>query len=578
MANFSDQQLTELIHGSLDADTQLVITEALAEDVELQQRLDQLSDSKRVASSISNYRKTPNINKEESAPEQLGDFLVLKKLGQGGMGTVYLAEDQKLKRKVAIKLISPAFRYTDKFQGQFATEAKLSAQLDHSNIVPIFSCKEQDDQPYIVMKYIEGQNLAERLKQEPSLTPEEVCRIIQQICQAIDYAHQQNLIHCDIKPSNILLDSNNKPYLSDFGISRLIHHKNEVSGTPAYQAPELLNQAHNQATDLFALGKVIQELSAHYDSPSIRALIKSLCAPDAKERKLNAYDKISPRRSNLKVCSFVFISLLAITALWFAFMPHPEEKPPEQAPVAAQSISLNKVLAEADGKKTIHLQGQYHLDEMVKLEKPLIFRADSNVTITANSQEGKNFHLYSNIDFQGITFRDLGKTLRDSLFRIHTSSTATFTDCKLIATTTEPAYQIGFPMLALTQSAKLELQNCQIECPGGIAIGSYPKGKNHSDYIRLNETNIVAEVCFFRARSAGNTFVDARKSNFRGSYLLSQNARNGFFQSNLYHCNINANLLFLPKAYPLSPSKTLHLKASASKLPETDLPWVEIVP
>lgn len=576
MANFSDKQLLALIDGTLDSSTQQAITEALELDEQLQQRLEQLAGFEQIASSITNYQNTPNIETEDTIPTQLGEFRILKQLGQGGMGTVYLAEDQKLKRHVAIKLISPAFRYASNFQEQFASEAKLAAQLDHPNIVPIFLCAEQDNQPYIVMKFIEGQNLAERLKQSPSLGSEEVCQIIQQICHTIDYAHQQNLIHCDIKPSNILLDLNNNAYLSDFGISRLLQQKTEISGTPAYQAPELCDQSHNRATDLYALGKVIDELSEHYNSPSIQTLIKSLCADNPKDRQLKDYTKIKPHRSNLKVWSFGFLSLLVIAALCFAFIPRSPEQPPESETV--QSIPLSTTLANANHQKIIHLQGHYHLDDKIQLDHPLTFKANGDVTITTNSQEGKAFHIFADIQFEGITFQDLGRSSKTSLFKILSQHTLTLTNCKLIAPPSKLAHQVGFPMLALSQGSTLELHDCQIECLGSIAIGSYPRAKDHSDRIRLTNTKIDAEVCFFRARSAGNTLIEAKKSHFHGKYLLSQNARSGDFHIHLDHCKVLGDLLFLPHSYPVLPSKTLRLKATASQLPITDLPWLETQP
>ena len=149
-------------------------------------------------------------------------------IGRGGMGVVYRAEQPGLGRKVAVKVIAPQYAADPRFRERFAREARLAAALDHPNIVPVYTTGEDGGQLYIVMRYVDGVNVAERLRAGP-LALSTVADIVGQIASALDAAHAHGIVHRDVKPANILLversDGAPRAFLTDFGITR------EVGGT-----------------------------------------------------------------------------------------------------------------------------------------------------------------------------------------------------------------------------------------------------------------------------------------------------------------------------------------------------------
>ncbi|MBQ15649.1 MAG: hypothetical protein CMJ65_00855, partial [Planctomycetaceae bacterium] len=169
-------------------------------------------------------------------PEMLADRYRLEdELGRGGMGVVYRAHDTQRKRTVAVKLI---------FGGtvaRFQTEAEAIAQLDHPNIVHVYEFNQQDDLYYIVMSFIQGESLSQRLDQG-TIPTEEALRITISLCDALSHAHGKGIIHRDIKPSNVLLSKEGVPKLVDFGLARIDSDDGQLTrgglGTPAYVAPE----------------------------------------------------------------------------------------------------------------------------------------------------------------------------------------------------------------------------------------------------------------------------------------------------------------------------------------------------
>src|SRR5690348_3919496 len=152
-----------------------------------------------------------------------GRYSLIRELGQGGMATVYLGTDQKLARRVAIKVLAPATRAylgSDRFQ----REVLLAAQLSHPNIVPLFEADEADGLLYYVMEYVEGESLQDRISRKGSLPVEESVRLATEVGDALQYAHDCGVIHRDIKPANILL-SRGHAVVSDFGIAKLMEDR-----------------------------------------------------------------------------------------------------------------------------------------------------------------------------------------------------------------------------------------------------------------------------------------------------------------------------------------------------------------
>ena len=144
-------------------------------------------------------------------------------IGRGGMGVVYRCRDVKLRRFVAIKVLPPDLAFRDEVRVRFLREAETAAQLNHPNIVPIFSVDERDGMVWFVMGLVDGESLAGRLVREPRPPFEDVKRILREVADALAYAHARGIIHRDSKPDNILLDRlTGRPIVTDFGIARAI--------------------------------------------------------------------------------------------------------------------------------------------------------------------------------------------------------------------------------------------------------------------------------------------------------------------------------------------------------------------
>ena len=196
----------------------------------------------------------------------IGRYEVVKELGQGGMAIVYLARDPLIKRQVAIKVLPRQFTFEPQFRARFQREVEVIATLEHAAIVPVYDFGEHEDQPFIVMRYISGGSLSDRLGNGP-LPVSEVAVLFQRIGSALDYAHRQGIIHRDIKPGNILFDAQGEASLSDFGIARMTETTEGftgtggVVGTPAYMSPEqaLGEKKVDGRCDVYSLGVVLFE-------------------------------------------------------------------------------------------------------------------------------------------------------------------------------------------------------------------------------------------------------------------------------------------------------------------------------
>ena len=144
-------------------------------------------------------------------------------VGRGGMGIVYCARDRRLKREIAIKVLPPELSFRADIRQRFLREAETAAQLNHPNIVPIYTVEERDNLVYFVMAYIKGDNLGQRLQQHGPIPPVEVRRILREVADALSYAHNRNVIHRDIKPDNIIIDEETgRAMVTDFGIARAL--------------------------------------------------------------------------------------------------------------------------------------------------------------------------------------------------------------------------------------------------------------------------------------------------------------------------------------------------------------------
>lgn len=213
-----------------------------------------------------------------------GDYELLELLGRGGMGVVYKARQKSLNRLVALKLVQHWQDVSPTALMRFRLEAEAAAKLDHPNIVPTYQVGEEDSQPFFSMKLVSGASLAKKfsdlaLGQPPGKGAAPAVRrpvheaqmriatLVAKVARAVHYAHLHGVIHRDLKPTNILLDVEGEPHLTDFGIAKMLEkdsgltRTNDVLGTPSYMAPEQASgQAISPAVDVYSLGAILYEL------------------------------------------------------------------------------------------------------------------------------------------------------------------------------------------------------------------------------------------------------------------------------------------------------------------------------
>lgn len=205
---------------------------------------------------------------DEFIGRKFGGYEILGLIGRGGMAAVYRAQQISMNRVVALKILPRHLAKDETYLQRFTREVEIVARLEHRAIVPVYDYGEEEEQPFIVMRYLSGGSLDDVLKDGP-LTPERVLEVVEQIGPALDYAHSKQVLHRDLKPSNVLLDETGGAFLTDFGIARILGENSAptlttqgVVGTPSYMSPE---QAQGKEldgrSDLYALGVMMFELA-----------------------------------------------------------------------------------------------------------------------------------------------------------------------------------------------------------------------------------------------------------------------------------------------------------------------------
>jgi serine/threonine protein kinase len=198
--------------------------------------------------------------------EKFGKYRILRKLGEGGMGAVYLAQDPNLNRLIAIKV--PRF-HDRAYLKRLKKEALAAAALRHANICPIYECAQIDNIPYLSMPFIEGKELSEFITPSQPLPKRQIALLVRKLAKAMHCAHAKGIIHRDLKPSNIMIDQHKEPVIMDFGLARMSDRQGtrlslpgSVLGTPAYMSPEQASAEENitHRTDIYSLGVVLYEL------------------------------------------------------------------------------------------------------------------------------------------------------------------------------------------------------------------------------------------------------------------------------------------------------------------------------
>jgi len=195
-----------------------------------------------------------------------GRYQIVGELGRGGMGIVYRAQDTVLDRPVAFKVLPDALKDNPEALKNFLREAKSAAKLNHPNIVTVYDAGEQDGRYYIAMEYVDGTTLKEVVRRRGGISPNGVLHVLIQLCEALHFAHEQKVVHRDIKTANTMWTREKKAKIMDFGLAKVIeevrNHTTLVSGTPYYMSPEqTLGKNVDHRTDIYSLGVTLFELA-----------------------------------------------------------------------------------------------------------------------------------------------------------------------------------------------------------------------------------------------------------------------------------------------------------------------------
>ena len=249
-------------------------------------------------------REGDTLEGEEDGGRSLGPYRLLEELGRGGQGSVYLAEDVRLDRRVALKVLETGVLGSETQLMRFRREAEVASRLEHPGLCTVHDVGEEGGHHYIAMRYLEGGSLAQRIA--TSSMPEDAASIeaalvtVEKVARALHKAHEARVVHRDVKPSNIMLDGEGEPVVVDFGFARdeltsqeTLTRSGSVFGTPAYMSPEQLSgytKPLDRRTDVYALGVTLYELLTHrlpYEAPTVQALgvlVRMAPVPDARKR------------------------------------------------------------------------------------------------------------------------------------------------------------------------------------------------------------------------------------------------------------------------------------------------------
>jgi serine/threonine-protein kinase len=208
---------------------------------------------------------------EQHPVEKIGKYKILGVLGKGGMGIVYKGLDPDIEREVAIKTIRlDSFidgPEKEEMLNRVIREAKAAGRLNHPNIITIYDVLREDDLTFIVMQYVDGQTLQTLIESGKIFSPEDVIAILKPVAESLDFAHQNGIVHRDVKPANILIDKAGTPFLADFGVARMetstMTGPGTTIGTLSYMSPEqIMGKTADGRADFFALGVILYELLA----------------------------------------------------------------------------------------------------------------------------------------------------------------------------------------------------------------------------------------------------------------------------------------------------------------------------
>ena len=263
--------------------------------------------------------------------QAFGNYQLERELGQGGMGTVYLAKDSGLNRYVALKILRSDLGDDPSFSRKFLEEVEVTASLAHPNIIRVFTLGEQEGRLYLVMEHLDEPSLENRMDKQTKVSEREVLEIGIGIASALQFAHEETgLIHRDIKPGNILFGRGNIPKLADFGLAAgarsALGQQDEIWGTPYYVSPErLLREPEDIRSDIYSLGATLYHAMAGrppFEAETAEEVAKrhisdrppplrSLC-PNAQEQTVITLDKCLAKKTEARWRTYIeLISQLA---------------------------------------------------------------------------------------------------------------------------------------------------------------------------------------------------------------------------------------------------------------------------
>jgi len=310
--------------------------------------------------------------------KKIGKYEIQSILGKGAMGIVYKALDPDIDRQVAIKTIrfDLASEETDneEIMQRFIREAQAAGKLTHPNIITIFDVGREKDLTYIVMQYIEGPSLQRLIAHGEKFTVPEVTKLMEQVCSGLDFAHQHGIVHRDIKPGNILLDKNRRPYICDFGVARVdtstLTQSGTAVGTPSYMSPEqVMGKKVDKRSDIFSVGCILYEFLTgrrpfeaesittviykiiNEEPPSINEVKKGLPAGFAKvigkalaKDPNDRYQNCNQLADDLRNLDKLTDKTIAVTVTREAPVPEEEEKEEEVADEEKKKSRLGLIL------------------------------------------------------------------------------------------------------------------------------------------------------------------------------------------------------------------------------------------
>ncbi|HZQ76383.1 MAG TPA: serine/threonine-protein kinase [Acidimicrobiia bacterium] len=219
-----------------------------------------------------------------------GRYRVERRIGQGAMGAVLLARDTLLGRVVAVKVLAEHLAGNDGFRRRFVQEARLAARLCHPNVVQVFDAGEEDGRPFLVMEYVDGESVADRLARRQPFGPDEVVALAAQVAAGLAHAHSRGIVHRDVKPHNVILRADGVAKLTDFGIARAMEDSGltevgTVLGTAPFMAPEqAAGRPVGPPADVYALGALVRHVAAGPLTPGLGALVEAAMAADPAAR------------------------------------------------------------------------------------------------------------------------------------------------------------------------------------------------------------------------------------------------------------------------------------------------------